>query len=258
MRNFLLYKGRIQNKSRFADASLPDAGIFMEHDKSLTKIKIVIPLFPLPATVFYPNTDLPLHIFEPRYRSMVADALEGEGKIGMVLLKPGWEENYYDTPEIQTIGCVGKIEHHSQLPEGKYNILLAGLHRFRILHEIEGKPYRQAQVELLEEVNDRDLTAESVSAKDQIIKIMKQYLGNIPGGEKVEQELNMESCDTLAQFIDQIAYHFDLPASKMQEFLEEQDVEKRAKTLHSLIELKIQLIQISKRIKKGGIDFSMN
>ena len=63
----------------------------------------------------------------------------------MVLLKPGWENDYQGTPEIMTIGCVGKIEHHFQLPEGKYNILLSGLHRFRILHEIEGKLYRQAQ-----------------------------------------------------------------------------------------------------------------
>ena len=68
----------------------------------------------------------------------------------------------------------------------------------------------------------------------------------------------MENCDTLAQFVDRIAYHFDLPASKMQEFLEEQDVHKRANILYSLIELKTQLIKISKEIKKEGIGFGMN
>ena len=222
------------------------------------KRNIVIPLFPLPATVFYPNTFLPLHIFEPRYRSMVADVLEKNGRIGMVLLKAGWEKDYHGTPEIMTIGCVGEIESHSQLPEGKYNILLSGLHRFRILQEIEGKLYRQAQVEILEEINNQDLIANSLPIKKQLIKKMKQYLSKISGGEKVEQALDMENCATLAQCVDRIAYHFDLSVSKMQEFLEEQDVQKRANTLHSLIELKTQLIKISEEIKEGGIDFSMN
>ena len=222
------------------------------------KRNIVIPLFPLPATVFYPNTFLPLHICEPRYRSMVADVLEKNGRIGMVLLKAGWEKDYHGTPEIMTIGCVGEIESHSQLPEGKYNILLSGLHRFRILREIKGKLYRQAQVELLEEINNQDLTDNSFPIKKQVIENMKQYLGNISDGKQVEQALDMENCATLAQFVDRIAYHFNQPANKMQEFLEEQDVQKRANTLYSLIKLNIQLIKISKELKEGGIDFSMN
>ena len=139
----------------------------MEPDESSPERNIVIPLFPLPTTVFYPNPSLPLHIFEPRYRSMVADALLGEGEIGMVLLKPGWENDYQGTPEIMTIGCVGKIEQHSQLPEGKYNILLSGLHRFCILNEIEGKIYRQAQVEVLKEINDQDLAIGSLPVRQR-------------------------------------------------------------------------------------------
>ena len=71
--------------------------------------KQVIPLFPLPSTVFYPGTPLPLHIFEPRYRQMTADALEGERKIGMVLLKPDWEADYFNRPEIFPMGCVSNI-----------------------------------------------------------------------------------------------------------------------------------------------------
>ena len=79
--------------------------------------KQVIPLFPLPSTVFYPGTPLPLHIFEPRYRQMTADALEGERKIGMVLLKPDWEAAYFDRPEIFPMGCVGSIEKEIRYPE---------------------------------------------------------------------------------------------------------------------------------------------
>ena len=230
----------------------------MESGKNSPEKNIVIPLFPLPTTVFYPNTSLPLHIFEPRYRSMVADALNGKGEIGMILLKPGWESDYQGTPEIMTIGCLGKIKHHSELPEGKYNILLSGLSRFRILNEIKGKVYRQAEVEFLKEINDKDLTSEPSPIKEQLIRVMQLYLKNIPDGTQIEQTLDLENCRKLTEFVDKLTHQFDLPVNKMQEFLEQQDVQKRANSLYSLIEFKNQLIQISKNMKDKKVDFSMN
>ena len=230
----------------------------MESDKNSPEKNIVIPLFPLPTTVFYPNTSLPLHIFEPRYRSMVADALNGKGEIGMILLKPGWESDYQGTPEIMTVGCLGAIKRHSELLEGKYNILLSGLYRFRILNEIKGKIYRQAQVEFLKEINDKDLTSEPSPIKEQLTRIMRLYLKNLPEGTKIEQALDMKNCRNLAEFVDKLTHHFDLPVNKMQEFLEQQDVQKRANSLYSLIEFKNQLIQISKNMEGREIDFNMN
>ena len=230
----------------------------MESDKNSPEKNIIIPLFPLPTAVFYPNTSLPLHIFEPRYRTMVADTLKGEGKIGMILLKPGWESDYQGTPEIMATGCVGKIERHSKLPEGKYNILLSGLYRFRILNEIGGKIYRQAEVAFLKEINDQDLTTKTSPIKEQLIRVMQLYLKNLPDETKVEQTLDLESCRKLAEFVDKLTHQFDLPPNKMQEFLEQQDVQKRANSLYSLIEFKNQLIQISKNMKGKKIDFSMN
>ena len=230
----------------------------MESEKKISGENPVIPLFPLPTTVFYPNTSLPLHIFEPRYRNMVEDALNGKGEIGIILLKPGWESDYQGTPEIMATGCVGKIERHSKLPEGKYNILLSGLYRFRILNEIGGKLYRQAEVEFLKEINDQDLTTKASPFKEQLIKGMQLYLKNLPGETKVEQTLDLENCRKLAEFVDKLTHQFDLPTNKMQEFLEQQDVQKRANSLYSLIEFKNQLIQISKNMKDKKVDFSMN
>jgi len=230
----------------------------MEPEKKISRENPVIPLFPLPTTVFYPNTSLPLYIFEPRYRNMVEDALNGKGEIGMILLKPGWESDYQGTPEIMTTGCVGKIERHSKLPEGKYNILLSGLYRFRILNEIGGKVYRQAEVEFLKDLNDQDLTTKTSPIKEQLIRVMQLYLKNLPGETKVEQTLDLENCKKLAEFVDKLTHQFDLPPNKMQEFLEQQDVQKRANSLYSLIEFKNQLIQISKNMKGKKIDFSMN
>ena len=95
-----------------------------------------ISLFPLPTTVFFPGVLLPLHIFEPRYREMVADSLENEQWIGMVLLKAGWRKDYLNNPDIEPIGCAGEIKKCVRQEDGKFNLVLGGLHRFKILQEI--------------------------------------------------------------------------------------------------------------------------
>jgi Lon protease-like protein len=111
----------------------------------------VIPLFPLPNVVLFPGVPVPLHIFEPRYRKMLADTLAGHHVLGMVLLRPGWEPNYYSRPPIYPIGCAGRIEQTQQLPEGRSNVILRGLSRFRVLAEQDGEPYRVASVVALED-----------------------------------------------------------------------------------------------------------
>ncbi len=85
-----------------------------------------IPIFPLPNVVLFPNVFLPLHIFEPRYRAMVADALAGDRIIGMVLLRPGYEASYDGRPPVYPIGCAGVITHSEPLPDGRFNIVLRG------------------------------------------------------------------------------------------------------------------------------------
>jgi Lon protease-like protein len=109
----------------------------------------LLPLFPLPTAVLFPNVFLPLHIFEPRYRQMVADALAGDRLIGMVLLRAGWQEEYEGRPAIYPIGCSGVITHVETLPDGCYNLVLRGLDRFRVVSEDDTRPYRRAEVELL-------------------------------------------------------------------------------------------------------------
>src|SRR5947207_3886214 len=112
----------------------------------------LLPLFPLPNVVLFPNVFLPLHIFEPRYREMVADALSTDRMIGMVLLRPGWERDYEGRPPIYPIGCSGVITHADRLADGRYNIVLRGLDRFRVIEEDASRSsYRRAIVEPLRE-----------------------------------------------------------------------------------------------------------
>src|SRR5262245_45723256 len=89
---------------------------------------------------------LPLHIFEPRYRAMVADALQGDRTIGMAMLKPGWEASD-DDPRIYPVGGAGEIVESEELEDGRYNILLEGRFRFRVVEESPPAPYRVARVE---------------------------------------------------------------------------------------------------------------
>jgi Lon protease-like protein len=114
-----------------------------------------LPIFPLPSVVLFPNVFLPLHIFEPRYRQMIADALSGDRIIGMVLLKPGYEDDYEGRPPIYGTGCSGLITHVERTEDGRYNLVLRGFEKF-IVHGEEdptpGTPYRRALVTTVDEM----------------------------------------------------------------------------------------------------------
>jgi Lon protease-like protein len=106
------------------------------------------PLFPLPDVVHFPHLLLPLHIFEPRYREMVADALEGERLIAMALLKPG-STTTAGAPPIHEVVCLGRITADQQTEDGRYYLVLQGLSRARIVREeADEQAYRIAQLEL--------------------------------------------------------------------------------------------------------------
>src|ERR1051325_3464260 len=95
----------------------------------------LLPIFPLPNVVLFPNVFLPLHVFEPRYREMVAHALVADRMIGMALLRPGWERQYEGRPPVFDVGCSGVMTHCERLTDGRYNIVLRGVERFRIVEE---------------------------------------------------------------------------------------------------------------------------
>ena len=208
---------------------------------------MTIPVFPLPATVFYPGTLLPLHIFEPRYREMTTDALEGKRIKGKVLQKSNCEEDYFGKPQIFHTGCVGNIEKEIKHPDGKYNFTLTGLRRFRIIKEEEGKLYRQAKIELLEEKNEQDFYKNQPNEyREKLIESCREFLGFIPKGNSKKKEPDWNLDTKLSEFVDRFAYQLDLSLQQKQSFLEEQDVLKRAEFLHSFLKMKIDLIHLSK------------
>jgi Lon protease-like protein len=117
---------------------------------ALSKFNGTARLFPLPNLVLFPHVVQPLHIFEPRYRQMTRDALAGDRLIAMVLLRPGWEADYQGRPPLHPVACLGRILAEQRLDDGRYNLLLRGLRRVRLLDEIPSDTlYRTAHVELL-------------------------------------------------------------------------------------------------------------
>ena len=93
-------------------------------------------VFPLPNLVLFPHVMQPLHIFEPRYRELLEDALAGDRLIAMALLAPGWQKTYDGRPPLYPMACLGRITTHHQLESGAYNVLLLGLRRVRLVEEL--------------------------------------------------------------------------------------------------------------------------
>src|SRR4051812_12320348 len=87
----------------------------------------IVRLFPLPNLVLFPHVAQPLHIFEPRYCALMADALDDDRLIAMALLRPGWEDDYHKQPPIHDMVCLGRIQQEMRLEDGRYNFLLQGL-----------------------------------------------------------------------------------------------------------------------------------
>lgn len=120
---------------------------------SLARACKAVPLFPLPGVVLLPNTVLPLHVFEQRYRDLVVDCLASDLPLMAVpLLDGGWERDYEGRPAVKPVTCVGRVVHHERLSDGRYNVALLGLARIRIERELPpDKLYRIAEASLLDD-----------------------------------------------------------------------------------------------------------
>jgi Lon protease-like protein len=146
------------------------------------------PLFPLPNVVLFPKGILPLHIFEPRYRTMMADALKGGQTICMALLKPGWEADYHGSPEVYRVACVGRVVQHEALEGGRYNVTLQGEAKVAIEGFESDQPYRVARVRPIHE--DR-AWADSRDVEEEVAELLALFrrvrLG--PAGESAAFDL---------------------------------------------------------------------
>jgi Lon protease-like protein len=194
-----------------------------------------LPLFPLPNVVLFPNVFLPLHIFEPRYREMVADALAGDRIIGMALLRPGWETDYEGRPPVYSIGCAGLITFSEQHDDGRYNIVLRGMQKFRISGEDHARSYRVAAVEPLAE----DITAEDREIVRAERRRLEALLVPQPEGRGVDSKVPPSMSDE--DLVNALAQYLDLEAVEKQALLEREGLVARCRSLIDLLEMKVMV-----------------
>ena len=118
----------------------------------------LVAVFPLPDVVFFPRTVLPLHVFETRYRAMVKDALEGDQRLAVALLQPGWQSDYQGSPAFYPIATIGRIDGLEMTRDGRYHFRLVGEARVRLGEVVRSEPYRLVRYELHPErpIDDRD------------------------------------------------------------------------------------------------------
>jgi Lon protease-like protein len=192
-----------------------------------------IPIFPLPNVVLFPNVFLPLHIFEPRYRQMTAESLAGDRIIGMVLLRPGYEEHYEGRPAVFPVGCAGVITHAERLPDGRFNIVLRGMEKFRILDEQNEQQYRLASVE---PVPDPGIDAASRNEMRGERKRLEMLLVPQPDGTtdpKVPSSMPDED------LVNALAQYLEFEPVEKQALLERTGVLDRCRSLIELLEMKV-------------------
>jgi uncharacterized protein len=196
-----------------------------------------IPIFPLPNAVLFPNVFLPLHIFEPRYREMVADALEGDRIIGMVLLRPGWEADYEGRPPIYPIGCAGLVTNAERLPDGRFNIVLRGMEKFRVVDEEGSRSYRIARIDSIAEGPRADERAELLSARRRLEALLVPQ----PSGRGAEPRFPPSMPDE--DLVNALAQYLELEPVEKQALLERESLLARCRSLIELLEMKVIVAQ---------------
>jgi uncharacterized protein len=188
-------------------------------------------LFPLPNLVMFPHVLQPLHIFEPRYRTMLADALEDDRLICLALLAPGWEKDYDGRPPLHPIGCLGRIVSDQRLSDGKSNILLLGLRRVGITHEeASHRPYRQAEVIVHLDRYPVATAGDRPALRKQLVTVLERILKRAPAAREHLERL-LDSQVPLGVLCDILASTIQLPCEFKQRMLAELDVDCRARLL---------------------------
>jgi Lon protease-like protein len=197
-----------------------------------------IPLFPLPNVVLFPNVFLPLHIFEARYRDMVTDALAADRIIGMVLLRPGWENDYEGRPAIYPVGCAGLITHAERLSDGRFNIVLQGMEKFKVLEEDDSRAYRLAHVDSVNELPaDGDDKDEMRLARRRLEALLVPQ----PKGRGSDTKVPASMADE--DLVNALAQYLELEPVEKQALLERDSLLARCRSLIELLEMKVIVAQ---------------
>ena len=196
----------------------------------------LLPIFPLSNVVLFPRVKTPLHLFEPRYRQLARDVLQGDRRIGMMVVRPEHVDEMPGDPALYPIGCAGVITESHRLPDGRYNLVLLGEHRVRIVAEERRAPprlYRIARVVRLEDPypeTERARVARLRAAIVSDVAILVRH-AQPDRAHAFDPELFAGVDDEV--FVNAVANAFAFPAEEKQALLEADDIPERYARLAS-------------------------
>ena len=190
-------------------------------------------LFPLPNLVLFPHVMQPLHVFEPRYRELLEDALATDRLIVMSVLAPGWQRNYEGRPKLYPMACLGRVTTHCRLGDGTYNVLVLGLRRARLLREFAPKRrFREAKIELCEDQYRGCSLTQQWALQQKFRDALVQFLPSLPEAQEQLDQLLGEDVP-LGILTDVLGFLLDIDTARKQSLLAEVDVYRRARLLLS-------------------------
>lgn len=189
-------------------------------------------VFPLPNLVMFPHVMQPLHVFEPRYRAMLEEAVEDDRLIALGVLAPGWEAHYEGRPPLRSTACLCRVATHQRTDKGTYNVLLLGVRRIRLVRELPPKKlFRLVESEIVDDEEPSEVPqGEVIQVQQRLLAAFKSVLPKIPDAfEQLDQLLGNQI--TLGMLSDIVAYTIDLDLEWKVRLLTECNVLKRAAML---------------------------
>jgi len=203
-----------------------------------------LPLFPLSDVVLLPEVSVPLYIFEPRYRQMTRDALAGAQQIGMVTVRPDSLAEIAGNPPIFDVGCVGRIAHAQERPDGTFQIMLLGESRFRILEEDAPRAdqlYRTARVELLREraPQTADERAAMQKSRQELLVLLERLVRGVGSTEDPQEVVDTFARLESPRLVNALTQSIDFSPIERQQLLEAESITGRFEIMGDLLRFRL-------------------
>jgi uncharacterized protein len=201
-------------------------------------------LFPLSDVVLLPQVSVPLFIFEPRYRQMTRDALDGTRQIGMIAVRPDAVSAMQGDPPIFEIGCVGRISDSKERPDGTFQILLLGEQRFRIVEEHPrsgDRLYRSARVDLLEdpEPSTDDARTRLEASRVQVLDLLSRLVATARRESAGDEQLSGFSALEPTHLINALTQSISFDPIERQQLLEADSILSRFEIMGDLLRFRL-------------------
>jgi len=201
------------------------------------------PIFPLPTANLFPETKASYHIFEPRYVEMIESVLEGDGLLAMGILKPGYEEDYYGTPDIYPVGCLGRLQSYEKLENGTYNIVLEGLFRVGFGTVVKDNPFRVAE---MIELPESDIQDEFINEREDLLLRLNYLVEQSP--ESLDFSPILGEQESFIALVNLVARTLPLKQAEQYLLLSMDSIRERTKRILWLIDDQIETIELLKRV----------